>query len=148
MSHSVRPRTSENRSQGVIVSISLKPGRPRSADSIIQDSSCSWSQSGHTGPLKLRPRRSCVSRGVREDSCVPALVHQASDSAPVQAHSCDCASHAMTSTWSGFAREPHTAVDAPGDILGVRNKCQAADQVLQQPCDWLVQVVMVGSTYC
>lgn len=75
-SHSVRPRMSENRSQGVIVSISLKPGRPRSADSIIQDSSCSWSQSGHTGPLKLQSCKLCVSRGMREHTCVLA--------------SCDC----------------------------------------------------------
>ena len=76
MSHIVRPRTSENRSQGVIVSISLNPGRPRSADSIIQDSSCSWSQSGHTGPLKLHTCRSCVSRGTRAESTVPDPVNQ------------------------------------------------------------------------
>ena len=60
MSHSVRPRTSENRSQGVIVSISLNPGRPRSALSIIQPSSCSCSQSGQTGPRKLRMQKNCI----------------------------------------------------------------------------------------
>ena len=53
MSHRVRPRMRLNRSQGVIVSMSRNPGRPRSADSIIHDSSCSWSQSGHTGPRNL-----------------------------------------------------------------------------------------------
>lgn len=53
MSQSVRPRSSGNRSQGVMVSISLKPGLPRSADSIIHVSSCSCSHSGHTGPRNL-----------------------------------------------------------------------------------------------
>ena len=62
MSHSVRPRTSENRSQGVIVSISLNSGRPRSALSIIQPSSCSCSQSGQTGPRKLRIQKNCIGR--------------------------------------------------------------------------------------